>query len=152
MNQRRWNWHLWAGFLFCFIAFASYPLVFAQFPVTRDVPWANFLLFAAGGALFFVGLKRAFGQSHQYRGKIAGPILGALSLLALGFFCFIIFYLTKQLPAPSGALHVGQKAPDFVLPNTNNNPVSLSSLLSRPFSSTQTPPKGVLLVFYRGYW
>jgi hypothetical protein len=152
MNQRRWNWHLWAGFLLCLVAFASYPFIFALFPVTRDVPWANFLLFGAGGVLLFVGLKRAFGQSQQYRGKIAGPILGTLSLFALGFFCFIVFYMTKQLPPPSGTLRIGQKAPDFLLPDTNNNPVSLSSLLSSPMSQSHTPPKGVVLVFYRGYW
>ena len=152
MNTRRWNWLLWAGFLLCLTAFASYPFVFAKFPITRDVPWANFLLFAAGGALFFQGLKHAFGQSQEYRGKIAGPILGALSLLALGFFCFIVFYMTKQLPASTGAPRIGQNAPEFALPDTNSNPVSLSSLLSKPLSNTQAPPKGVLLVFYRGYW
>ncbi len=150
--KRRWNWHLWAGFLLCVTAFVSYPFVFARYPVTRDVPWANFLLFAAGGALLVVGLQRAFGQAQQYRGKIFGPVLGALSLLALGFFCYIVFYMTKQLPPPSAALQVGQKAPEFVLPDTNNNPVALSSLLTTPLPGSQTPPKGVLLVFYRGYW
>ena len=152
MNQRRWNRHLWAGFLLCLIAFSSYPFVFAKFPVTRDVPWVNFLLFATGGVVIFVGLQRAFGQSQQYRGKIAGPILGTLSVFALGFFCFIVFYKTKQLPAPSGALRVGQKAPDFVLSDTNSSPVSLSSLLSTPLTSSPTPTKGALLIFYRGYW
>jgi hypothetical protein len=152
MNERRWNWQLWAGFLLCLLGFASYPFVFAKFPITRDVPWANFLLFAGGGVLFFLGLRRAFGQQQHYRGKIAGPILGTLSLLAAGSFCFIVFYMTKQLPASTGAPRVGQKAPAFVLPDTNGNPVSLDSLLSRPLSNTQAPPKGVLLVFYRGYW
>jgi hypothetical protein len=150
--KRRWNWPLWAGFLLCVTAFVSYPFVFARYPVTRDVPWANFLLFAAGGALLVVGLQRAFGQAQQYRGKIFGPVLGALSLLVLGFFGYIVFYMTKQLPPPSAALQVGQKAPEFVLPDTNNNPVALSSLLTTPFPGSQTPPKGVLLVFYRGYW
>jgi hypothetical protein len=65
--------------------------VFARFPVTRDVPWAKFLFFAVGGMLSFLGLKHAFGQPQQYRGKIAGSIQGSLSLLALGFFCFIVF-------------------------------------------------------------
>ncbi len=151
MNQRRWNWHLWVGFLVCLVGFASFPF-FARFPFTRDVPWANFLLFAVGGVVSFLGLKRAFGQPQQYRGKIAGPILGTLSLLALGFFCFIVFYMTKQLPVSSGAPRVGKKAPEFVLPDTNNQPVSLASLLSTPLMGTQMPSKGVVLVFYRGYW
>ena len=151
MNKRLWNWHLWAGFLLCLVGFASFPF-FARFPVTRDVPWPNFLLFAVGGVLSFIGLKRAFGQPQQYRGKIAGPILGTLSLLAVGFFCFIVFYMTKQLPVSSGAPHVGQKAPEFVLTDTTNQPVSLASLLSTPLAGAQVPPKGVVLVFYRGYW
>jgi hypothetical protein len=150
--KRRWNWYLWAGFLLCVAAFVSYPFVFAKFPVTRDIPWANLMLFAVGGVLLVIGLQRAFGQAQQYRGKIFGPILGALSLLALGFFCYIVFSMTKQLPPPSAALRVGQKAPEFVLPDTNNNPVALSSLLTTPLPGLQTPPKGVLLVFYRGYW
>jgi peroxiredoxin len=60
--------------------------------------------------------------------------------------------LSKQLPPPSTALQVGQKAPEFVLADANDNPVALSSLLSAPMPGLQTPPKGVLLVFYRGYW
>jgi len=100
----------------------------------------------------FVGLKRAFGQPQQYRGKIAGPILGTLSLLIVGVFCFAVFYQTRLLPASTGAPRVGQKAPEFVLPDTNNNPVTLSSLLSSASADTLARPKGVLLVFYRGYW
>lgn len=152
MNQRRWNWHLWAGFLICLAAFASDFFVFARFPVTRDVPWVNFLLFGTGIAFLFVGLKHAFGQPQQYRGKIAGPILGTLSIFVLGFFCFAIFYQTRQLPASNGAPRVGQRAAEFALLDTNNNPVSLSGLLSTPLKNSQAPPKGVLLVFYRGYW
>jgi hypothetical protein len=152
MNQRRWNWHLWAGFLICLAAFASYFFVFARFPLTRDVPWVNFLLFGTGIAFLFVGLKRAFGQPQQYRGKIAGPILGTLGLFVVGFFCFAIFHQTRQLPVANGAPRVGQKALEFALPDSNNNPVSLSSLLSTPLQNSQAPPKGVLLIFYRGYW
>jgi hypothetical protein len=150
--KRGWNWCLWAGFLFCVGAFVSYLFVFAKYPITRDVPWANFVLFGVGGVLLVVGLQRAFRQPQQYRGKITGPILSALSLAVLGFFCYVVFYMTKQLPPPSAALRVGQKAPEFVLPDTNNNSVALSSLLSSPMPGLQTPPKGVLLVFYRGYW
>ena len=151
MNQRRWNWHLWAGFALCLAGFATFPL-FARFPLTRDVPWANFLLFAAGLALLLVGLRRAFSQPQQYRGRIAGSILVTLGLVVLGAFCFIVFHLTRQLPASNGAPRIGQEAPEFVLADTDNHPVSLSSLLSSPMPQTNAPPKGVLLVFYRGYW
>jgi hypothetical protein len=151
MNQRRRNWHLWVGFVFCLVGFASLP-VLARFPATRDVPWVNFLLFGTGLAFLFVGLRRAFGQPQQYRGKIIGPILGAFSVLIVAFFCFVVFYQTRQLPASTGAPKVGEKAPEFVLLDTTNKPVSLSSLLSTPFVNTQMPPRGVVLVFYRGYW
>jgi len=152
MNERRWNWHLWTGFLLCLLGFAGYPFVFAKFPITRDLPWANFLLFGAGVVLLFFGLKRAFRRSQQYGGKIAGPILGTLSLVALGFFSFIVFHMTRQLPPSSAAPRVGLKAPEFTLADTNSRPVALSSLLSMPLANSQAPPKGVLLVFYRGYW
>jgi len=152
MNERRWNWHLWVGCLLCLVAFASYFFVFARFPVTRDIPWVNFLLFGTGVAFLFVGLKRAFSQPQQYRGRIAGPILGTLGFFVVGIFCFLVFYQTRQLPASTGAPRVGQKAPEFVLADTNNQPVSLSSLLSSPMPSSHTLPKGVVLVFYRGYW
>lgn len=151
MNQRRWNWLLWAGFLLCLAGFATFPF-FARFPFTRDVPWVNFLLLGAGLALLVLGLKRAFSQPQQYRGKIAGPILGTLSLLVVGVFCFIVFFQTRQLPASNGAPRVGLKAPEFVLPDTDNHPVSLSGLLSSTMPQTNMPPKGVLLIFYRGYW
>lgn len=152
IKQRRWNWHLWSGFALCIIAFVSYLTVFAKFPVTRDVPWVNFLLFGAGLVLLFLGLKHAFGKPEQHRGKIVGPILGVLSVAAAVFFCYVIFYMTKQLPASAGAPRVGQPAPEFVLPDVNNQPVSLASLLSTPLANSQVVPRGVLLIFYRGYW
>jgi hypothetical protein len=62
--KRSWNWSLWIGFLFALGGFLSYTF-FAQFPVTRDFPWANLLLFAAGG-IFLV--LRLFGNlQHSYR-------------------------------------------------------------------------------------
>jgi cytochrome bd-type quinol oxidase subunit 2 len=149
--KRAANWALWSGFILSPIAFLSYFLVFARFPVTRDMPWANFVLFALSLALLFVGLRRAFGSRDRYRGKIAGPILSILSLAVVVFFCLAIFYFPKQLPASSQAPRVGQKAPDFALTDTSGNTVSLAVLLSTPLAASQ-PAKGVLLVFYRGYW
>src|SRR6266478_60984 len=61
------------------------------------------LLFGMGAAFLFFGLKRAYGEPQQYRGRIAGPILSLLSFFALSFFCFLIFYQTRQLPASAGA-------------------------------------------------
>jgi hypothetical protein len=152
MTNRRWNWHLWTGFLICLVGFASYPLFFYKFPATRDVPWVNFLLLAAGILLLLVGLRRAYGDNEHYRGKIFGPVLTVLSLLVAGLFCYFIFYLTRQIPASAGAPQVGQPAPAFELKNTNDQLVSLASLLSTPLSTSGAPPKGVVLIFYRGYW
>ncbi len=149
--KRRANAPLAWGFLLSLVAFLSYIPVFAKYPTTRDVPWVNFLLFALGLVFLFVGLRRAFGQPNLYRGKIAGPILTILSVVALVFFCFTIFSLGKHLPPSTQAPKVGQKAPDFALADTSGATVTLASLLSTPITASQ-PTKGVVLIFYRGYW
>ena len=150
--ERKRNWYVWIGFLLCVVGFLSYPFFFAQYPVTRDVPWATFLIMAAGLAFAVSGLRRAFGRPQEYKGKIAGPILGVLSVAVIGLFCFGVFYASKQLPKSAGAPQVGQKAPEFSLIDTNRQQVSLASLFTAPLSATQKSPKGVFLVFYRGYW
>ena len=152
-NRRRsWNWSLWAGFLFVLAGFLTYP-VFARFPITRDFPWANFLLFGAGGILLLVGVVRAFGRPQRYRGKIAGSILAVLSVAVFGFFSYLIFYELRQLPSSTGAPRVGEKAPEFTLPDQDNNQIALVDLLSAPVSSASTArANAVLLIFYRGFW
>ena len=148
--KRRPNAPLWLGFLIAMFAFLSYIPIFARYPSTRDMPWANFLIFAIALALLFVGLRRAFGQPSLYRGKIAGPILTTLSIAALALFCLFTFSLGKHLPPSAQAPKVGQKAPDFALNDANGATVSLASLLATPGAAH--PPKGVLVIFYRGYW
>lgn len=138
-----------AGFLVCVVAFLSYFLVFAQFPVTRDVPWVSWLLFAAGLALLGAGIRRAFRTPERYRGRIAGPILGVLSLAIVGLFLFLTLSFSRQLPQSADAPKVGQKAPDFTLPDAQGRPVQLAGLLG-PQAGGQ--PGWVLLIFYRGYW
>ena len=152
MNVRKLNWPIWAGFLLSFIAFLSYFLVFVTFPVTRDFPWANLLLFAISAVLLLVGLRRAFAPElpHPKRSKIAAAVLAALSVTVMGFFILTIFVAGRQLPASHDAPQVGQKAPDFTLPDTNKKPVSLAELIASPVNGQA--PRGVLLVFYRGYW
>ena len=145
--KKRLNWPLWAGFLLSVVAFFSYFALFVRYPVTRDFPWANLLLFALAAILLAWGLRRAFAQSALYRGKIFGPILTVLSVAVLGFFCYGMFVAARQLPSAQAAPQVGQKAPDFTLLDTKGRPVSLNGLLTGLL-----PGKGVLLVFYRGYW
>ena len=141
--KRSWNWPIWVGFVVAVAGLFSYEF-FAQFPVTRDFPWADFLLFGIGLALLMVGLVRAFGRPQVYRGKIFGSIFAAMALLCVAFFSYVIFYVLHQVPASAGAPRVGQKAPDFFLLDQIRKPVGLCDLLSNS--------KGALLIFYRGFW
>jgi hypothetical protein len=145
--KRRWNWPIWVGFVVAVAGLFSYEF-FAQFPSTRDFPWADFLLFGIGIALLIFGLFRAFGRPQLYRGKIFGSIFTAIAVLCLAFFSYVIFYVLHQVPASAGAPHVGQKAPDFLLLDQNGKPVGLGDLLRGPSG----PPKAVALIFYRGFW
>lgn len=148
--MKRFNWPLWAGFLLTFLAVFSYEFLFVEWPITRDVPWVNFLLFAAALVLLFIGVRRAFGPGRRLISKIVAPIVVTISVLVIGFFVFITLIQSRWLPASQAAPAVGQKAPDFTLTDTNGQPVTLASLLSQPINNK--PPKGALLIFYRGYW
>jgi len=139
-----------AGFLLCVLAFLSFPLFFARFPMTRDIAWANWLLFAVGLGMAAAGIARPFRQPERYRGRIAGPIFGVLSVAVLGLFLYSTQVFSRQLPSSVGAPKVGEKAPDFTLPDSQGKPVRLSSLLGQPGGGA--PGSWVVLIFYRGYW
>jgi hypothetical protein len=148
--MKRFNWQIWAGFLLTFGGFLSFPLFFVRFPSTRDFPWANLLIGALAIVLLVIGLKRAFQRGRSKIAKILACVLTTLSIAAIGLFLWSFFILAKQLPPSRGAPQVGQRAPDFTLTDTSEKQVMLSELLSTPIDGTK--PKGVLLVFYRGYW
>lgn len=139
-----------AGLVVCVLAFLSYFLFFYQFPATRDIPWVNWLLFAVGLALVGIGIARPFRSPERYRGRILGPVLGVLSLAIVGLFLFSTVSMSRQLPASENAPQVGEKAPDFTLPDIQGKPVRLYSLLEQ--QSGSAPGTWVLLIFYRGYW
>jgi len=141
--RRKWNWPVWVGFVVVVGGLFSYEF-FAQFSITRDFPWANLLLFGIGGFLLVVGVFRAFGAPQVYRGKVTGSILSSIALLVFAFFSYEIFYALRQVPASTGAPRVGQKAPEFTLPDQNNKPVALADLVSGS--------NAVVLIFYRGFW
>jgi len=142
--RRNWNFWVWAGFGFALLAAFSYIPFFSRYPITRDFPWANLLLFGAAGCLLGIGVYRAFALPDRYRGKITGIILSALSLGIFGLFCFVFFYVARNIPSGQSALRAGQQAPDFTLSDADGKLVTLSQL-------RQEKP-AVLLIFYRGYW
>jgi hypothetical protein len=116
---------------------------FAEFPMTRDFPWANLLLFGIGATLLLVGLFRAFGRPQVYRGRVFGSIFATISLFLFAFFAYEIFYVLRQVPLSAQAPHVGAKATEFSLPDQNGKSMALGDLLS---------PNGAVLIFYRGHW
>ena len=149
ISEKRRNHALWLGLLFTVLGPVSNGLYFLGFPANAVV-WITLMLPAVGLVFLVIGVRRAFGQSRVYRGKIWGSIAAGFSVLVLagsaGF-----FVLARRLPQPSaGVPRIGQRVPDFTLPDSDSNPVSLSQLLAS--SNAGAPPKAVLLVFYRGYW
>ena len=139
MNQR-WNWPLWSGFALSLVAFVTYFAFFLRFPVTRDFPLPSLILFAIAIVLLIVGLRRA-----QHRRPLAW-IVTVFGIAVAVFFCAAVFIATRQLPESKNAPAVGAKAPDFVLLDISRKPVALAQMLAAPSN------KGVILIFYRGYW
>jgi hypothetical protein len=136
--MRKFNWPLWTGFCLALISFVSYFTLFAIFPITRDIPWANFILFVVAVVLLVAGVRRA-------SRKVVPSIVAALGAAVFAVFVFIVVAGTNNLPASQGAPRVGQKVPDFTLLDSDRHLVSLSSILA-------SSPKGAVLIFYRGYW
>ena len=141
--KRKWNWPLWVGIAVAVGGLFSYEF-FARYPITRDFPWANLLLFGIGSALLIVGLFRAFGRPQLYRGKIFGSIFTAITLFFFAFFSYAIFYVLRQVPLSAHAPRVGEKAPEFTLVDQNGRSVALADLLSGS--------RAGVLIFYRGFW
>jgi hypothetical protein len=148
--MKNFNWQLWVGFVLTIFSFLSYPFLFIDYPLLRDFPWLNLLLFAVALGLLILGLRRAFRPGRKSISKVSAVVVATLGVLVMAFFIFIAFIEARRLPASAGAPQVGQKAPDFTLADVNNKPVALAELLSQPINNK--PAKGVLLIFYRGYW
>lgn len=148
--MKKLNWQIWTGFLLSLVAGLSYPLLFVRWALTREFPWANLVLFAIALVFFFFGLRRAFRPDKGILSKILSSLAAAFGVLLLAGLLFMFFVMGSWLPASTGAPQVGQKAPDFTLTDSNDNSVTLAQLLSEPINNKL--PRGVLLVFYRGYW
>lgn len=158
--KRSWNPLLWVGFAIAFLAFPAYFVYFIRFQSTREIPWPNFLLSAIALFMLGLGLRRAYKRPLEYRGKIAGPILASLGVLLIGYFFVSIYVGARSMPASVNAPQLGQRVPDFTLPDSEGQPVTLSTLLNQPFGSNDWPASaaavkktnGAILIFYRGYW
>jgi|ERR1043166_1919377 hypothetical protein len=148
--MKKINWPLWLGFILSIFAFLSYPFIFVNWATTRDFPWVNIPLFILALVLLFFGVRRAFAPGRRLVSKIVAPTITLISLLVLALFIFTSFIVSRWLPASANAPQVNQKAPEFTLKDTGNKAVSLTALLTEPINNKR--PRGVLLVFYRGYW
>jgi len=148
--MKRINWQIWAGFVLSLFAGFSYTFLFMRWPITRDFPWVNMILFAIAMVLLFLGLRRAFKPDKRIVSKIFSSLAAALGVLMMAGLLFSVLVFGRWVPASVGAPQVGQKAPEFTLTDSNNKPITLAQLLSEPIN--HKPPKGVLLIFYRGYW
>lgn len=147
-----WNWRLWIGFLLTLVALVGYRRLFEE---TRLVFWPSLLLFIISGFLLVSGLKRASREPQLYRGKVLGRILATLSVLVFGVFGYATYEVFTHFPAARNAPQVGQRAPEFALVDSGGKNFSLTQLLSNPITDSSGATraiKGVLIVFYRGYW
>jgi len=103
--------------------------------------------------LICVCLGRAVRRPELCRGRILGSILATLSIIDFAFFAYGVCYKVRQIPSSVNAPRIGQKAPDFTLPDQTGRSVALTELFSSPRAGMgEAKPKGVLLIFYRGYW
>ena len=152
MNTRRFNWPLWLGLLLTFVGFLTFFFIFVWIPSTRDFPWANLLIFLIAAVLLVMGVRRGFASDrpHPTRSKVVTSIVTTVGVVIIGLFLFGFFIMGRWLPASKGAPQVGQRAPDFTLSDSTGKQVSLSELRTSPIDGNA--PKGVLLIFYRGYW
>src|ERR1041385_343437 len=127
--MKRINWQVSTGFLLSLIAAFSYPFVFVRWPITREFPWANLVLFAIAFVFLFLGLRRAFKPDKRIVSKIFSSLAAAFGVFLLGALLFMFFVMGTWLPKSAGAPQVGQKAPGFTLIDSNDKPVTLAQLL-----------------------
>jgi cytochrome oxidase Cu insertion factor (SCO1/SenC/PrrC family) len=105
-------------------------------PLVRNHPGAYVMAFALAVALAVVALTR--GRGRRWPAWIALGVSGLL-LVAGSWFNLV----AARVPATATALRIGERAPDFTLPDATGRPVSLAEFRGK---------KPVVLVFYRGYW
>jgi uncharacterized BrkB/YihY/UPF0761 family membrane protein len=141
--KRKWNWPIWVGLVVTVGGLLSYGF-FAQFPITRDFPWANLLLLGVVVALLIFGLFRAFGRPQLYRGKIFGSILTAIALFLFAFFSCEIFTFCARFRSPLTRRALAKRRP--------NSHCSIKMESKSRWADLLSGSRVVVLIFYRGFW
>lgn len=147
------NSYLWLGLAIAFAATLCNVVLFLNPPAQSLIPWLSLVLGVVALVFIAVGVRDNFRRSRTTAGRVLGVFVALLSVL-LSAGAILIFFHARAVPPSTGAPQIGQKAPDFTLPNTNNQPVSLKQLFAPgPVEDASVPAtRAVLLVFYRGYW
>ena len=116
-------------------AAAAY-VIFLGVPVVRNHPEGYVVAFALATAVAALAVIRAQGRRWPAWLALA---LSSIMLVAGGWFNFV----AARVPDTPTALRVGERPPDFTLPDASGRPVSLGDYRGR---------KPVVIVFYRGHW
>jgi hypothetical protein len=128
----------WLAALSLVLAVAAVPAyaLLLRVPVVRNHPEGYVLAFVVAAALALTAVVRARGRRWP-----AWLALGVSVVLLLGggWFNFVM----ARIPSAPMVLRVGERAPEFTLPDAGGRPVSLADFRGK---------KPVVLVFYRGYW
>ena len=116
-------------------AVAAYVLLLGV-ALVRNHPEGYVIAFALATGLAVLAVVRA--RTRRWPAWVA---LGftSLVLVAGAWFNFVL----TLVPDTPTALKVGERAPDFTLPDASGRPVTLADYRGK---------KPVVLVFYRGYW
>ena len=121
--------------VFAIGAVAAYALLL-RVAAVRNHPEGYVFAFALATALAALAVARARGRRWP-----AWLALGVCSLLLVAgaWFNFVV----ARVPDSPTALRVGERPPDFTLPDAIGRTVSLADYRGQ---------KAVVLLFYRGYW
>jgi len=116
-------------------AVATYVL-FLQVAVVRNHPEGYVIAFALATGLAVLAVVRA--RTRRWPAWVALGV-SSLLLVAGAWFNFVV----TRVPDAPVAFKVGERPPDFTLPDAAGRPVTLADYRGK---------KPVVLVFYRGYW
>lgn len=148
----RRNLFLWLGLVVALAAALCNVVVFLNPPGQSLIPWFSLILGIVALVLIVLGVKNVFTRPGTVGIRVLGVFVALLALLFSAGSIFL-FKEARSVPASTDAPQIGQKAPDFTLPDTNNQNVSLAQLFAAaPGDAAAAAPHAVLLIFYRGYW